>query len=75
MPAGVTKKTVVGSVDGTPSKRPFRSIINDYDLSTALFELVDNAIHMRTRSGRAEPVEVSITLDVDRQLILGKSHG
>src|SRR5690348_1879429 len=69
MPTGVTKKTVVGSVDGTPSKQMFWSIMSDYDLFTAIFELVDNAIDMRNRSGRADQVAVSITLDIERQRI------
>src|SRR6266568_1042695 len=40
----VTRKTEIGPIDGTPLKRMFWSIISDYDLKTALCELVDNAL-------------------------------
>lgn len=31
-------------LDGTPSKRSFWAIINDYDLQTSICELIDNAL-------------------------------
>ena len=40
----VPRKTFLATIDGTPKKRLFLSIISDYDLKTGLCELVDNAI-------------------------------
>jgi len=56
-------------VDGTPEKRLFLSIISDYDLKTGLCELVDNAIDLWMSEGRRSGFEVSVELDVDRQVI------
>jgi hypothetical protein len=64
-----TRKTEVSPINGTPVKRMFWSIISDYDLRTGLCELVDNAIDQWMMQGRSKPLEIKITLDVDRQLI------
>lgn len=64
-----TRKTEVTPVDGTPLKRMFWSIISDYDLQTGLCELIDNAIDLWTSSDRNKPLTISVSLDVDRQLI------
>ena len=67
--AGVTKKTVLSTIDGTPKKRVFLSIISDYDLRTGVCELVDNAIDVWTTNGRRSALRVSVALDADRQII------
>jgi hypothetical protein len=56
-------------LDGTPEKRLFWSIIQDYDLETSICELTDNALDLYLRGKRATPVFIRIDLDIDRQLI------
>lgn len=67
--ADVTRKTEVGTIDGTPKKRLFWSIISDYDLKTAICELVDNAIDHWMSGGRSSSLSVSLDLDTSRQTI------
>ena len=67
--AKITKKTVLGAIDGTPKKRLFLSIISDYDLKTGLCELVDNALDFWVSSGMKSQLVVSVVLDADRQFI------
>jgi anti-sigma regulatory factor (Ser/Thr protein kinase) len=66
----VTRKTEIEPLDGTPEKRMFWSIISDYDLKTALTELVDNAIDLWVSRRRAKPLKISLTLDSQRQMIV-----
>jgi hypothetical protein len=66
---GVIRKTEIDPVDGTPLKRMFWSIISDYNLKTALCELVDNALDIWLRLGRQGSPKIEIFLDADRQLI------
>ena len=68
MPAA--RKTQIGSIDGTPLKRMFWSIISDYDFQTGLCELVDNAIDLWTSKARQHALAVNLTLDPGRQLIV-----
>ncbi len=56
-------KKQVGTLDAVPSKRLFLSIIADYDLNKSICELIDNAFDMWTRSGRNQPINISVTLD------------
>lgn len=56
-------------LNGTPQKRLFLSIIADYDLTTGLSELIDNAIDHWTDSGRPSSVRIDVDLEVARQLI------
>lgn len=65
----VFKKTSLTTIDGTPKKRMFLSIISDYDLKTGLCELVDNALDFWMSNGRNNPLNISIILDHDRQFI------
>jgi len=65
----ITKKRVLKTVDGTPKKRFFLSIISDYNLRTGLCELVDNAIDLWTISGRKSGLHVEVSLNSDRQVI------
>lgn len=67
--AKVTRKTLLTSINGTPKKRFFLSIISDYDLRTGLCELVDNAIDFWLANDRAKPLRVDVTLDCERQMI------
>ena len=56
-------------LDGTPDKRLFWSIIQDYNLETSLCELVDNALDLYLRGKQLTPVFIKVFLDIDRQLI------
>ncbi|BAV33400.1 histidine kinase [Sulfuricaulis limicola] len=65
----VTGKREVVTLDGTPDKRMFWSIISDYDVQTALCELIDNAIDQWMGTKLRAPLAVELVLDADRQLI------
>ena len=65
----VTKKTLLGTVDGTPKKRVFLSIISDYDLKTGVCELIDNALDFWITNGANSDLLVSVSLDHERQII------
>ena len=65
----VTKKTLLTTIDGTPKKRVFLSIISDYDLKTGICELIDNALDFQHTNGTASKLLVSVLLDHERQLI------
>ncbi len=67
--AKVSKKSLLTTVDGTPKKRLFLSIISDYDLKTGVCELVDNALDLWVGQGRKANLTIDVTLDADRQLI------
>jgi hypothetical protein len=67
--AKVTKKTVLTTIDGTPKKRLFLSIISDYDLKTGLCELIDNAIDFWVSNDKKPKLIISVLLDPDRQFI------
>lgn len=58
-----------GRLDGTPEKRLFWSIISDYDVPTALCELVDNAVDRWWSSKDDSALNVAVDIDVERQLI------
>jgi len=64
-----SRKRVFETVDGTPEKRLFLSIISDYDLRTGICELIDNALDLWTSNGRAQSLSIDVTLDVERQII------
>jgi Histidine kinase-, DNA gyrase B-, and HSP90-like ATPase len=64
----IDHKKEVQTIDGTPVKRMFWSIISDYGLKTGLCELVDNALAQWSDRGRAGLV-IELNLDVQRQLI------
>lgn len=65
----VTKKTVLTTIDGTPKKRLFLSIISDYDLKTGLCELIDNALDFWVSTGMKAHLKIDVLLDTDRQFI------
>jgi len=56
------------TLDATPEKRVFLSIIAEYDLKRALCELIDNAIDLWTKKKRIDLV-VKIILDHKQQSI------
>jgi hypothetical protein len=65
----ISGKRETALLDGTPEKRMFWSIISDYNVQTALCELVDNAIDQWIASGRKDKLSIELLLDADRQLI------
>ncbi|MCU7927395.1 MAG: ATP-binding protein [Candidatus Thiodiazotropha sp. (ex Dulcina madagascariensis)] len=60
----MAKKTL----DATPEKRIFLSIISEYDLKRSICELIDNAIDLWTRTKR-EDLVIRIELDARQQAI------
>jgi hypothetical protein len=67
-------KRPVQSVDGSPKKRLFWSIISDYDLKTALCELIDNPLDQWLVENKGSPLTIGLELDVDRKLISVKDN-
>lgn len=67
--AKITRKSFLKTVDGTPKKRLFLSIISDYDLKTGICELIDNALDFWILSGRKSALKIEVNLDTDRQVI------
>lgn len=62
-------KKEVGTLDATPSKRLFLSIIADYDLNKSICELVDNGLDVWVRGGKAKHINIEIELDQIQQTI------
>src|SRR5690242_10702014 len=62
-------KKEIDTLDATPSKRLFHSIIADYDLHRSICELVDNGLDVWVRGGKARPINISIKLDPTQQSI------
>jgi len=62
-------KKEVDTLDATPSKRLFLSIIADYDLNRSICELVDNGLDVWVRSGKARNITIKIYLDEAQQTI------
>ena len=56
-------------LDGTPSKRSFWAIINDYDLQTSICELIDNALDLYLKGKQLTPVSIRVNLDIERQTL------
>src|SRR5207237_1767677 len=56
-------------LDGTPNKRLFWSIIQDYELQTSICELVENAPDLYLRGKPTIPVSIRIDVDIERQVI------
>ncbi|UWQ32181.1 ATP-binding protein [Leisingera sp. M527] len=65
----VSRREFFDRIDGTPQKRMFLSIMADYDLPTAICELVDNAIDHWTSTGKPPGTAINLFLDAERQLI------
>lgn len=60
----------VGILNATPSKRIYHSIIADYDLNTALCELIDNAVDAWRAISQNYSLKILIDIDIDQQSIL-----
>lgn len=66
-------KREVDTIDATPSKRIYRSIIADYGLNTAISELIDNAIDATWEDKTwKQSLEVDITINLAQRNILLK---
>ncbi|HLD55108.1 MAG TPA: ATP-binding protein [Candidatus Nanoarchaeia archaeon] len=61
------------TIDATPGKRIYTSIIADYDLERALCELVDNALD-NSKKNKLQTVEVNIELEKGSQTISIKDN-
>lgn len=70
MPEAVTVKTEVQTIDGTPDKRVFWSIVADYGLRTGICELIDNAIDLWTLNGKKRNLSIRVELDLERQIVI-----
>ena len=57
------------TVDATPSKRLYLSIIADYTLERALCELIDNAVDLSFNQNEADALDVAVELNREQQLI------
>jgi hypothetical protein len=66
----MTWKKLIDPVDATPIKNVYLSIINDYDLETALCELIDNSIDAWRSSQRSDALEIRIVFDTEQQTVL-----
>src|SRR5712664_2045581 len=62
-------KKETDTIDATPSKRLFLSIIADYDLNRSICELVDNALDVWVRGGKTKHIGIGITLNKVQQTI------
>lgn len=62
-------KKVTDTIDATPSKRLFLSIIADYDLNRSICELVDNALDVWVRGGKTKNIAIKVTLNKVQQTI------
>jgi len=62
-------KEHAGTVDATPSKRLYLSIIADYDVNKAICELIDNALDIWVIGGCSKDLIVDVTLDINQQRI------
>lgn len=67
-------KKLIDTLDATPSKRLYESIIADYDLVKAITELVDNPLDVWIKTGKAKSVKVEVELDIKQQRILVKDN-
>ncbi|WP_104494453.1 ATP-binding protein [Paracoccus denitrificans] len=57
-------------IDATPQKRLFLSIIADYDVNTAICELLDNAIDHWIDGGKEGTLRIDARINIDRQTIV-----
>ena len=62
-------KNPIDTLDATPSKRLFLSIIADYDLNRSICELVDNGLDVWVRAQRTKRINIAVVLDKIQQTI------
>ncbi len=67
-------KRQVDTVDATPSKRLYLSIIADYDLNKGISELIDNALDIWIKDNKLNKLNISIILDEIQQTIIVKDN-
>jgi len=63
-------KKEIDTVDATPSKRLFLSIIADYDLNKSICELVDNGLDVWVRNDKKKNILINVNLDAIQQTIV-----
>ena len=63
-----TDPMALKTIDATPEKRLFLSIISEYDLRRALCELIDNAIDLWSKN-RIDDLRIEVSLDEVQQTI------
>jgi len=59
----------IDTIEATPTKRLFYSIIADYDLNRSICELIDNALDIWVRGRKARPINIELVLDLRQQTI------
>lgn len=62
-------KREIKTVNGTPNKRMYWSIISDYNLNTAICELIDNALDIWLKGSQKTFLKIAIDVDIKRQVI------
>ncbi|MEO5644140.1 MAG: ATP-binding protein [Bacteroidia bacterium] len=62
-------KRKVATLDATPPKEIFRSIIVDYDVRLGICELIDNALDVWTKGGSKKSLLIKVKLDEKQQKI------
>jgi len=70
----VLSKEEIDLIDATPSKRIYRSIIADYGLNTAICELIDNAIDVKSLQSGGPNLVIAVDIDLDQQRIILKDN-
>ncbi|PKM51470.1 MAG: hypothetical protein CVV02_05905 [Firmicutes bacterium HGW-Firmicutes-7] len=62
-------KITDNTIDASPTKRIYWSIIADYSTNTAISELIDNALDIHTKVGGTQKVIINIDMDQEQQTI------
>jgi hypothetical protein len=62
-------KKEIDTLDATPSKRLFLSIIADYDLNKSICELIDNGLDVWVRHEKSKDITIKLTLNKQQQII------
>jgi hypothetical protein len=62
-------KELIDTIDATPSKRLYLSIIADYDISKGICELIDNALDIWIKNERRTKLRIEVNLDLTQQTI------
>lgn len=62
-------KREIDVLSAVPNKRIYRSIMADYDLETAIAELIDNVLDSRKRNGIRRLTKVNLQFDFEDQSI------
>jgi len=57
------------TIDATPTKRLYYSIIADYDINRSICELIDNALDIWVKGGKVNKLKVDIDFNIEQQII------